>query len=74
VEAYHERWREYFVRLVFQKLRLQDYSAIPRFAFQEESTGAVGRRVAVSLAGLAIPALGIGAVAFVRLRRYPVVG
>ena len=29
VEDYHERWRGYFVRLVFQKTRLEDYSAIP---------------------------------------------
>lgn len=74
VESYHERWREYFVRLVFQKARLQDYSDVPRFAFEEETAGTVGRRVAVGLAGLALPALAIAAVAFLRLRRYPVVG
>jgi ABC-2 type transport system permease protein len=74
VEAYHERWREYFVRLVFQKSRLDDYSGLPRFAFEDETAGEVGRRVAISLAGLVIPAVFVTAVAFVRLRRYPVAG
>lgn len=74
VEAFHERWREYFVRLVFQKARVQDYSGIPTFTFEEESTAVVGGRIIVSLAGLAIPALAIAAVAFARLRRYPIVG
>jgi ABC-2 type transport system permease protein len=72
VEAYHERWREYFVRLVFQKTRLEDYSRVPQFAFEDETVGQVGRRVAVSLAGLAMPAFALAAVAFVWLRRYPV--
>ena len=74
MEAYHARWREYLVRLVFQKARLQDYSGLPRFAFDDEATGVVGARVAVSLAGLVLPSLCISAVAFARLRRYPVVG
>jgi ABC-2 type transport system permease protein len=74
VEAYHQRWRDYFVRLVFEKRRLQDYSQIPRFVFNEESTADVTRRAAVSLAWLAAASLGIAAVAFMRLRRYPVVG
>ena len=74
VEAYHQRWRDYFVRLVFQKTRLQDYSQIPRFIFNEETTAAVMRRVLISLAWLAIASLGIATVALIRLRRYPVVG
>jgi ABC-2 type transport system permease protein len=74
VEAYHARWREYFVRLVFLKARLQAYSELPTFTFEDEPIGAVGARVGVSLAGLALPTFCIGAVAFARLRRYPVVG
>lgn len=73
VEAYHEAWRNHFVRLIFQKTRLGDYSGLPRFAFQEETSATVARRVVVSLAGLALPALAIGCIAFVRVRRYPVV-
>jgi ABC-2 type transport system permease protein len=74
VETYHEAWRGYFVRLVFQKAQLDDYSGVPRFTFEEETSATVARRVAASLTGLALPALVIGCVAFVRLSRYPVVG
>ena len=73
VEAYHQRWRDYFVRLVFQKARLQDYSQIPAFAFNEETTAAVIGRVFGSLAWLAIVSLGIATIALIRLRSYPVV-
>jgi ABC-2 type transport system permease protein len=74
VEAYHQRWRDYFVRLVFQKVTLQDYSQIPTFAFIDETTAAVTRRVFGTLAWLAIASVGIAMVALIRLRRYPVVG
>jgi ABC-2 type transport system permease protein len=73
VEVYHEQWREYFVRLMFQKARLENYSDLPRFEFREEATGDVARRVAVSLAGLALPIVFLGALAFVRLPLYKVV-
>jgi ABC-2 type transport system permease protein len=72
VEAYHERWRDYFVGLVFRKARLQNYSDVPRFTFEEEPIDVVGRRVIIALAGLAIPALLLAAMAFVRLGRYPI--
>jgi ABC-2 type transport system permease protein len=74
VEVYHQRWREHFIPLVFQKVRLGDYSRLPQFTFDDESLGAVARRVAISLAGVLIAALTIGIVAFARVRRYPVVG
>jgi len=74
VEQYHERWRAHFVRLIFEKARLEDYSGLPRFAFEDEETGAVSRRVAGSLAGVAVPTVLLAVFAFVRLRRYPLVG
>jgi ABC-2 type transport system permease protein len=74
VEDYHRRWRAYFVPLIFQKQRIQDYSGLPRFTFVEEEFGTVAGRVALGVAGLAIPSLAIAAFAFVRVRRYPVVG
>jgi ABC-2 type transport system permease protein len=74
VEAYHARWRNYFVQLVFQRTQLEDYSGIPRFVFVEEDLALVARRVAVSLAGLLVPAILIAAFALHRLARYPVVG
>ena len=69
-----QRWRSYFVPLVFQKTQLQDYSAVPRFAFAEEDPATVALRVAISLVGLLVPGAVIAAFAFHRLRRYPVVG
>jgi hypothetical protein len=74
VEDYHQRWREHFIPLVFQKAKLQDYAGLPRFTFEEEELSTVTRRVALSWFGLALPSLAIGAFAFARVRRYPVVG
>jgi ABC-2 type transport system permease protein len=74
VESYHQRWRAYFVPLVFQRARLQDYSGLPGFTFVEEELGTVTRRVALSMMGLLIPSVAIGAFAVGRIRRYPVVG
>jgi ABC-2 type transport system permease protein len=74
VEVFHQRWRDYFVPLVFQKARLEDYSGLPQFRFDEEAIGTASRRVAISLIGLAVPTLTIGVIAFTRIRRYPVVG
>jgi ABC-2 type transport system permease protein len=73
VEAYHAEWRAYFVRLVFNKGQLRDYSAVPRFRFADETARDVAGRVAVGLAGLALPAVAIAAFGLFRLRRYPVV-
>jgi len=74
VESYHEQWRSYFVGLIFQKARLQDYAGLPRFAFEEETTAAVASRAAVSLAAIAIPTVLIAAFAYTSIRRYPLVG
>jgi ABC-2 type transport system permease protein len=74
VEDYHDRWRTYFVKLVFQRARLADFSDIPRFTFEEESLAPVARRVVVAIVGLAIPAIALFAAGLWRVRRYPVIG
>jgi len=73
VEAYHQRWRDYFVPLVFQRARLANYSRLPGFSFDEEPLAAVSGRVAISVAGILLPALFVGAIGLTRLRRYPVI-
>jgi ABC-2 type transport system permease protein len=74
VEAYHQRWRDYFVPLVFQRARLADYSRLPGFSFDEEPLNVISGRVAISVAGISLPAFVVGAVGLTRLRRYPVLG
>jgi hypothetical protein len=56
------------------RLGAGDYDRFPNFAFREESSGAVARRVAIGLIGLVLPALIIGRLALRALRRYPLVG
>jgi ABC-2 type transport system permease protein len=73
VERYHTEWRDYFVRLIFDKGQLSDYSSVPQFRFVDETAAAMTARVAVSLAGLVTPAAVIAAFGFVRLRRYSVI-
>jgi ABC-2 type transport system permease protein len=72
VEAYHQRWRDYFVPLVFQRARLADYWRLPGFSFDEEPLDAISGRVAISVAGISLPAFVVGAVGLTRLRRYRV--
>jgi ABC-2 type transport system permease protein len=74
VESFHARWREHFVRLVFQRARLNDFSDIPRFVFAEETSATVAGRVAVSMLGLLAPAVILIVSGLQYLRRYPVVG
>jgi ABC-2 type transport system permease protein len=73
VEDYHERWRAYFVRLIFQRARLADYSNLPRFTYEEESLMAVAHRVMVDFAGLVMPAVALLAAGLWRVQRYSVI-
>jgi ABC-2 type transport system permease protein len=69
-------WRARFGPLIFRRatLRPDDYDRLPRFAFQEEPPGEVARRAAAGIAGLALPAMLLAALAFARLRHYRVAG
>jgi ABC-2 type transport system permease protein len=76
-DGFHQRWREFFEPRILRQetLGLDDYDVIPQFAFTEESSGEVGRRLAAALVGLLVPTLLSGLWAFLRLRRYsPVYG
>lgn len=72
VGAFHERWRGYFVPLVFTNARLDTLAEVPRFTFAEEADDVVGGRVAGGLAILLAAALVVGAVGLRALRRYPI--
>ena len=76
VDRYHEEWRNFFIPMVSARATMTaaDYDAIPRFEYQEESSGAILRRVSGGTVGLVIPillAFGIGSRI---LRSYPVAG
>jgi len=73
VGMFHDEWRQYFVRLIFAKTPLDHYASVPRFVLQEEPLSTTASRVAVSLAGLALPAVAFAVLAVRRLRRYPIV-
>lgn len=73
VDRFHQRWRDYFTPLIFQKASFTAFDEVPRFAFEEEGTAVVASRVAWSLAGVMLPAVAIAWVGLRRLRRYPVV-
>lgn len=74
VAAYHAEWRGYFTPLIFEKARITDVHATPRFRFRDETAGEVSGRVLWTLVGLAGPAFVLGWIGLRRLRRYPVVG
>jgi hypothetical protein len=60
--------------LIFQKARVTTFDAVPSFTYAEESIAAVARRVSIAILGLMGPAMAIGWLGLVRLRRYPIVG
>jgi ABC-2 type transport system permease protein len=76
VDEFHRVWRRHFVPLIFQKAKFTagSYEAIPRFQYHEEKASDVALRIAVSLAGLVLPAAAIGWIGLRRLRRFSVVG
>ncbi len=70
VDAYHERLKRFFHERVDAGARLDapDYAAMPRFAYVEQPETAMWRRVAMSVAGLVVMALGLLLAARVGLR------
>jgi ABC-2 type transport system permease protein len=73
VDRFHARWRGFIVPLIFQKARVTTFDAVPSFTYAEESIAAVARRVSIAILGLMGPAVPIGWLGLVRLRRYPIV-
>jgi ABC-2 type transport system permease protein len=74
VDAFHQVWRGHFTPMVVARTPVLDYQQLPRFAYDEEPTSDVARRVAFSLFGLLVPAAIIAWLAVRRLRQFPVVG
>jgi ABC-2 type transport system permease protein len=76
VDAYHKAWQDFFIPKIMRRemLKASDFAAIPEFRFREEPVGEVCTRVAVGVAGLALPALAVGLLGLAALRRYPIAG
>jgi len=72
VDEFHQGWKSYFNPRIVQKAKFgaEDYDRFPNFAFREEPSGAVARRVAIGLIGLSLPALIIGWLGLRVLHRY----
>ena len=73
VDAYHRAWRAHFTPLILARTPVLDYASLPRFAYDEESTGEVAGRIVLSLLGLIVPAIVVAWLAVRRLARFPVV-
>ena len=71
---FHARWREHFTVKFLQRYPLKpaDYDEFPAFDYQEESFGAVLKRLAPSLLGMLVLLTGVILVPFLSLRRYQV--
>jgi ABC-2 type transport system permease protein len=72
VDRFHAQWRGFVVPLIFQKARITDAGAAPRFTYQEEKTSTVARRVLNGWLGLTAPAAAMAWIGLRRLRRYRV--
>ncbi|MFN3324273.1 MAG: ABC transporter permease [Bryobacteraceae bacterium] len=72
VDEFIDTWRSYFFPRVFQRKLMTsgEIEGLPAFDFREEPEKAVAARVAVSLAGIAIPVLLIAVAATGAVRRY----
>ncbi len=76
VDAYHQRWREYFVPRILRKQQLtgSDLDLLPQFTYQQEDNAAVMWRCMQALGSLCVPLILLGVPAMVALRRYRVAG
>lgn len=73
VGAFHERWRDHFVPLIFRQAPVERYTTLPAFTFEEESTSSALARIAASIGLMLIPAVILGVIGVRRLARFPVV-
>jgi ABC-2 type transport system permease protein len=73
VDRYHAQWRGFILPLIFEKARVIEVDASPRFVYQEERLTDVARRVLIGGLGMIAPALLMAWIGVLRLRRYPVV-
>jgi ABC-2 type transport system permease protein len=74
VEAYHQVWRDYFLRMVVRKVQLDSYAHNPRFVLHDEPLAPVVQRTLTTTGGVLLPSLVIAVVGLLNLRRYSVVG
>lgn len=76
IRNFMDELRVQYAPLVFRKATLApgDYDRAPRFAFRDETTNSVARRVGLGLVGLLLPTFVISGFALMRLRRYPLTG
>ena len=74
VDRYHQEWRDFFVPMVFGKklLTVADYSRLPSFRFEEESSSKLLTRISSAMAGLTLPMLIVFALGLTKLRRYTI--
>ena len=72
-DRFHAQWRGFVVPLIVQQARITDAAAAPRFAYEDEATVAVARRVVIGALGLTVPAVLMTGIGLRSLRRYPVV-
>jgi ABC-2 type transport system permease protein len=75
VNAFHGKWREFFVPRILKKepFTVKDVAAIPSFVYREESIDALAGRLAGSVAGLLVPGIGVAVFGYIVLRRFSVV-
>lgn len=76
VAEFHNRWRAFFIPRIMRRetLSQSDYDRLPTFAFREENTADVARRVGFSLLGLAVPTVLVGALGLWGFRRVRIAG
>jgi ABC-2 type transport system permease protein len=73
VGQFHERWRSYFVPLIFRKAQVERYETLPTFSFVDEPVASIASRVVESIALMLLPAVVLFAFGLMRLQRFPVV-
>lgn len=76
IRNFIDDWQSVLVPMVMKKatLKASDYDHLPRFRFQEEDNSVITSRVGVGLLLLILPTVFCGVFAFVRLKRFPLIG
>jgi ABC-2 type transport system permease protein len=71
--AFHQKWRQLFEPLIFQRKAFTNYTELPEFHFQEEDNAEVATRTLVMLMLILIPASLLTVLAYSRFKTYSIV-
>ncbi len=76
IRKFIEQWHGVLIPKLMRRetLKAGDYDTFPRFSFREETSAIIANRLSIGILLLLIPSVLLGITAFVRLRKFSLIG